>query len=152
VLRRDLPCSPCYDATRTAECRFGHLNCMRELLPDEVYGACVKLLQKRLQQVQPRRRVACSSSSSPTLAMPSPPPPHSAPCATPGRTPSSTCSPLPPAARRWRAWPASTQSTLPTSTPSTRPPVCYRVSWARSCPCYGASAAGATTNSCCCII
>ena len=53
VLRRDLPCSPCYDARATAECRFGHVNCMRELTPDEVYGACVRLLQKRLQQVQP---------------------------------------------------------------------------------------------------
>jgi lipopolysaccharide heptosyltransferase II len=53
VLRRDLPCSPCYDARATAECRFGHVNCMRELTPEEVYGACVRLLQKRLQQVQP---------------------------------------------------------------------------------------------------
>jgi lipopolysaccharide heptosyltransferase II len=53
VLRRELACSPCYDASRTAECRFGHVNCMRELLPDEAYQACVRLLQKRLQQVQP---------------------------------------------------------------------------------------------------
>jgi lipopolysaccharide heptosyltransferase II len=53
VLRRDLPCSPCYDARATAECRFGHVNCMRQLTPDEVYRACVRLLQKRLQQVQP---------------------------------------------------------------------------------------------------
>jgi lipopolysaccharide heptosyltransferase II len=47
VLRRDLPCSPCYDATATAECRFGHVNCMRELLPDEVFQACLRLLAKR---------------------------------------------------------------------------------------------------------
>jgi lipopolysaccharide heptosyltransferase II len=53
VLRRDLPCSPCYDARATAECRFGHVNCMRQLEPDEVYQACTRLLQKRLQQVQP---------------------------------------------------------------------------------------------------
>ena len=53
VLRRDLPCSPCYDARATAECRFGHVNCMRQLEPDEVYQACMRLLQKRLQQVQP---------------------------------------------------------------------------------------------------
>jgi lipopolysaccharide heptosyltransferase II len=53
VLRRDLPCSPCYDARATAECRFGHVNCMRELLPGEVYEAGSQLLQKRLQQVQP---------------------------------------------------------------------------------------------------
>jgi lipopolysaccharide heptosyltransferase II len=53
VLRGDLPCSPCYDARATAECRFGHVNCMRQLLPAEVYEACVRLLQKRPQQVQP---------------------------------------------------------------------------------------------------
>jgi len=53
VLRRDLPCSPCYDARATAECPLGHLNCMRQLLPDEVYEACLRLLQKRLQRVQP---------------------------------------------------------------------------------------------------
>lgn len=53
VLRRDLPCSPCYDAQATAECRFGHVNCMRQLVPDEVYEACLRLLQRRPQQVQP---------------------------------------------------------------------------------------------------
>ncbi len=53
VLRRDLPCSPCYDASSIAECRFGHLNCMRQLEPEEVYQACLRVLQKRLQQVQP---------------------------------------------------------------------------------------------------
>ncbi|HLY66561.1 MAG TPA: lipopolysaccharide heptosyltransferase II [Chloroflexota bacterium] len=53
VLRRELACSPCYDARATAECRFGHVNCMRQLTPDEVYEAAVGLLQKRLQQVQP---------------------------------------------------------------------------------------------------
>ncbi len=53
ILRRDLPCSPCYDARATAECPLGHLNCMRQLLPNEVYEACLRLLQKRLQQVQP---------------------------------------------------------------------------------------------------
>jgi len=53
VVRRELPCSPCYDARATAECRFGHVNCLRELAPDEVYQACMRLLPKRLQQVQP---------------------------------------------------------------------------------------------------
>jgi lipopolysaccharide heptosyltransferase II len=53
ILRRGLACSPCYDARATAECRFGHVNCMRELSPDEVYEASARLLQKRLQQVQP---------------------------------------------------------------------------------------------------
>ncbi|HLG71624.1 MAG TPA: lipopolysaccharide heptosyltransferase II [Chloroflexota bacterium] len=53
VLRREMACSPCYDARATAECRFGHVNCMRQLQPDEVYEACLRLLQKRPQQVQP---------------------------------------------------------------------------------------------------
>lgn len=53
VLRRDLPCSPCYDARALAECRFGHMNCMRELLPHEVFEASSRLLQKHPQQVQP---------------------------------------------------------------------------------------------------
>ena len=53
VVRHDLPCSPCYNARTTAECRFGHVNCMRLLEPDEVYQACMRVLQKRLQQVQP---------------------------------------------------------------------------------------------------
>ncbi len=53
VLHRDMSCSPCYVAKATAECRFGHVNCMRELLPDEVYLASLRMLQKRLQQVQP---------------------------------------------------------------------------------------------------
>ncbi|HEX6510682.1 MAG TPA: glycosyltransferase family 9 protein [Chloroflexota bacterium] len=53
VLRRELWCSPCYDARATAECRFGHVNCMRELAPDEVFEASLRLLEKRLQQVQP---------------------------------------------------------------------------------------------------
>ena len=47
VLRRQLACSPCYNASATAECRFGHVNCMRELQPDEVFQACVRVLAKR---------------------------------------------------------------------------------------------------------
>ena len=54
VLRRELPCSPCYDASATAECRFGHVNCMRQLLPDEVYATCLRLLQKRLHSTAPK--------------------------------------------------------------------------------------------------
>lgn len=53
VVRRELACSPCYDARATAECRFGHVNCMRQLTPDEVSEAGARLLQKRFQQVQP---------------------------------------------------------------------------------------------------
>ncbi|MDE3074671.1 MAG: lipopolysaccharide heptosyltransferase II [Chloroflexota bacterium] len=53
VLRRDLSCSPCYVAKATAECPYGHVNCMRELQPEEVYQASRRMLQKRVQQVQP---------------------------------------------------------------------------------------------------
>ncbi len=53
VLRQELWCSPCYDASATAECRFGHVNCMRELAPERVFDACLQLLGKRAQQVKP---------------------------------------------------------------------------------------------------
>jgi len=49
ILRRQLACSPCYNASASAECRFGHVNCMREIDPDEVYNASVRQLQRRLQ-------------------------------------------------------------------------------------------------------
>jgi lipopolysaccharide heptosyltransferase II len=39
VLRRDLWCSPCYDASATAECPFGNPVCMKSLRVDLVYGA-----------------------------------------------------------------------------------------------------------------
>ncbi|HUZ76589.1 MAG TPA: lipopolysaccharide heptosyltransferase II [Chloroflexota bacterium] len=53
ILRHQLPCSPCYAARRTAECRFGHVNCMRQLLPEDVIRAAAELLEKHPQQVQP---------------------------------------------------------------------------------------------------
>lgn len=37
VLRHDLWCSPCYDASATAECRFGNPVCMKSLAPEDVY-------------------------------------------------------------------------------------------------------------------
>jgi lipopolysaccharide heptosyltransferase II len=39
VLRRELWCSPCYDASATAECPFGNPVCMKSLPVDLVYGA-----------------------------------------------------------------------------------------------------------------
>ncbi|MGH2468586.1 MAG: lipopolysaccharide heptosyltransferase II [Chloroflexota bacterium] len=53
ILRHELSCSPCYAARRTAECRFGHVNCMRQLLPEDVARAAIELLEKHPQQVQP---------------------------------------------------------------------------------------------------
>jgi lipopolysaccharide heptosyltransferase II len=37
VMRLDLWCSPCYDASATAECRFGNPACMKSLTPAAVY-------------------------------------------------------------------------------------------------------------------
>ncbi len=39
VLRLGLWCSPCYDASATAECRFGNPSCMKELAPSMVFAA-----------------------------------------------------------------------------------------------------------------
>jgi lipopolysaccharide heptosyltransferase II len=45
VLRRDLWCSPCYDASATAECPFDNPVCMKGLGPDMVF----RTAQRRLQ-------------------------------------------------------------------------------------------------------
>jgi lipopolysaccharide heptosyltransferase II len=39
VLRHKLWCSPCYDASSTAECRFGNPVCMKEITPRTVFAA-----------------------------------------------------------------------------------------------------------------
>jgi lipopolysaccharide heptosyltransferase II len=39
VLRRELWCSPCYDASATAQCPFGNPICMKNLQVDLVFGA-----------------------------------------------------------------------------------------------------------------
>ena len=45
VLRRDLWCSPCYDASATAECPFDNPVCMKGLGPDLVFRAVRRRLQ-----------------------------------------------------------------------------------------------------------
>jgi len=40
VVRLGLECSPCFDRT----CRFGHYNCLRELPPEQVLAALLRLL------------------------------------------------------------------------------------------------------------
>lgn len=44
VLRQPLWCSPCYDASATAECPFGNPVCMKSIAPAQVYNAVVQQL------------------------------------------------------------------------------------------------------------
>jgi lipopolysaccharide heptosyltransferase II len=55
VLRLGLFCSPCYDASLWAECRFFHPVCMKGILPDEVFGAAHACLERvgRIQRQAP---------------------------------------------------------------------------------------------------
>jgi lipopolysaccharide heptosyltransferase II len=46
VLRQALWCSPCYDASATAECRFSNPVCMKYLAPDAVFAAVVRQLRR----------------------------------------------------------------------------------------------------------
>lgn len=44
ILRHKLWCSPCYDASATAECRFGNPVCMKAIAPQMVFAAVRKQL------------------------------------------------------------------------------------------------------------
>ena len=44
VLRHTLWCSPCYDASTTAECRFGNPVCMKAIAPRVVFAAVQRQL------------------------------------------------------------------------------------------------------------
>ncbi|HEV8192653.1 MAG TPA: lipopolysaccharide heptosyltransferase II [Ktedonobacterales bacterium] len=46
VLRRRLWCSPCYDASATAECRFGNPVCMKGIAPRTVFAAVERQLRR----------------------------------------------------------------------------------------------------------
>lgn len=46
ILRRDLWCSPCYDASATAECPFGNPVCMKSLSPDLVFATAQAQLRR----------------------------------------------------------------------------------------------------------
>jgi lipopolysaccharide heptosyltransferase II len=50
VLRLGIWCSPCYDATLWAECRFFNPVCMKALLPDDVFAAARSRLAQRIPQ------------------------------------------------------------------------------------------------------
>ena len=45
VLRHTLWCSPCYDASATAECRFGNPICMKAIAPRTVFAAVRRQLR-----------------------------------------------------------------------------------------------------------
>lgn len=45
VLRHSLWCSPCYDASATAECRFGNPVCMKAIAPRAVFAAVHRQLR-----------------------------------------------------------------------------------------------------------
>lgn len=45
VLRHTLWCSPCYDASATAECRFGNPICMKAIAPHTVFAAIHRQLR-----------------------------------------------------------------------------------------------------------
>ena len=52
VVCLDLPCSPCYDATRPAICPLGHHRCMKELPLDLVAAAADRRLSSAAPKVQ----------------------------------------------------------------------------------------------------
>jgi len=67
VLRRRLWCSPCYDASATAECRFGNPVCMKRLTPNLVYTAARRQLRRQTPSAVDRREgVPHVSLASPT--------------------------------------------------------------------------------------
>ena len=53
VLRHTLWCSPCYDASAMAECRFGNPVCMKAIAPRVVFGAIRRQLKAHGWQAQP---------------------------------------------------------------------------------------------------
>jgi lipopolysaccharide heptosyltransferase II len=46
VLRQNLWCAPCYDASATAECRFGNPVCMKRISPSAVFSAACRQLER----------------------------------------------------------------------------------------------------------
>ena len=52
VLRHKLWCSPCYDASATAECRFGNPVCMKAIAPSVVFAAVRRQLRAHGWQAQ----------------------------------------------------------------------------------------------------
>lgn len=55
VLRHALWCAPCYDASATAECRFGNPVCMKQIAPSVVFAAARRQLTRQGWQDGKRR-------------------------------------------------------------------------------------------------
>jgi ADP-heptose:LPS heptosyltransferase len=68
ILRRELWCSPCYDASATAECPFGNPVCMKSLSPDLVFEAA----RAQLRRFKADRSTAALASEWTPYATPSP--------------------------------------------------------------------------------
>lgn len=65
VLWRRLWCAPCYDASATAECRFGNPVCMKSLGPDLVFAAARRQLSRR--NILPQETMEAASRALPTI-------------------------------------------------------------------------------------
>jgi lipopolysaccharide heptosyltransferase II len=63
ILRHQLWCSPCYDSSATAECRFGNPVCMKLISPDDVFAAA------RAQLERYRRLSPVASGDAPASAL-----------------------------------------------------------------------------------
>jgi lipopolysaccharide heptosyltransferase II len=63
ILRHQLWCSPCYDSSATAECRFGNPVCMKLISPDDVFAAA----RTQLERFQRLPASAPSDAPAPTL-------------------------------------------------------------------------------------
>ena len=63
ALRRTLWCSPCYDASATAECRFGNPVCMKELAPSLVFAAVRRQLRRHATHAVPTLEGARDAST-----------------------------------------------------------------------------------------
>jgi lipopolysaccharide heptosyltransferase II len=61
ILRHQLWCSPCYDSSATAECRFGNPVCMKLISPDDVFSAA----RAQLERYQQLPAIAASDASAP---------------------------------------------------------------------------------------
>jgi lipopolysaccharide heptosyltransferase II len=63
ILRHQLWCSPCYDSSATAECRFGNPVCMKLISPDDVFAAA----RAQLERCQRLPAVESSDAPAPVL-------------------------------------------------------------------------------------